>query len=519
VLSSRSRMEKIISDIILDFKKQPRLSSQRGNAILVASSIYEACRYFDLFRKTNSSLKDKVGLVTSYSPHSSDVSKEDTGASTETQKEFMYNLYEEVLGSKNTENYEDFVKAKFTDDPANMKLLIVVSKLLTGFDAPACTYLYIDKSMQDHGLFQAICRVNRLDSDDKQFGYIVDYKDLFTKVEKAVSVYTAELEYDEFELEDIDILLQDRLTAGKERLENALEELHILCEPVAQPKETLQYIQYFCGNTEIELELKATELRRNSLYKKVVALVRAYANISEDLEEAGYSDSDKIQLKKDLDFYIKLRAEIRQASGEVIDLKMYEADMRHLIDTYIQAEESKVISPFEGMPLIDIIINSGISEAINSMPKGIKSNREAIAETIENNVRRKIIKDSLIDPAYFAKMSSLLDELIKERKLKAISYEAYLEKIAEIAKRAKEGKNEETPSILKTRAQRTLYNNIGKDATLAIQIDTAVKTAKRDSWRGNESKENEIKQAIYNIVKDKIETERIFTLIEQQEEY
>ena len=65
-----------------------------------------------------------------------------------------------------------------------MKLLVVVDKLLTGFDAPPCTYLYIDKSMQDHGLFQAICRTNRLDGEDKDFGYIVDYKDLFKKVEK-----------------------------------------------------------------------------------------------------------------------------------------------------------------------------------------------------------------------------------------------------------------------------------------------------------------------------------------------
>ena len=75
----------------------------------------------------------------------------------------------------------------------------MVDKLLVGFDVPPCTYLYIDKSMQDHGLFQAICRVNRLDTDDdKQFGYIVDYKDLFRKVEDAVAVYTSELDYDKF---------------------------------------------------------------------------------------------------------------------------------------------------------------------------------------------------------------------------------------------------------------------------------------------------------------------------------
>ena len=76
-----------------------------------------------------------------------------------------------------------------------MKLLVVVDKLLTGFDAPPCTYMYIDKSMQDHGLFQAICRTNRLDGEDKDFGYIIDYKDLFKKLENAIAVYTSELDH------------------------------------------------------------------------------------------------------------------------------------------------------------------------------------------------------------------------------------------------------------------------------------------------------------------------------------
>ena len=129
--------------------------------------------------------------------------------------------------------------------------------------------------MQDHGLFQAICRVNRLDTDDKDFGYIVDYKDLFSKVENAVAVYTSELDYDTFKKEDCNILLQDRLTKGRERLDNALEEIALLCEPVPAPKTQLEYQHYFCGNPEIEEDLKATEIRRTSLYKSTVALVQS----------------------------------------------------------------------------------------------------------------------------------------------------------------------------------------------------------------------------------------------------
>jgi type I restriction enzyme R subunit len=495
VLSSRSRMERVVTDIVFDFSTKQRLSSQNGNAILVASSIYEACRYYDLFLKTP--LKDKCAIVTSYSPHTSDVTTEDTGASTDTEKEFMYNLYTEILGSKTTEQYEDWAKAKFTDEPANMQLLIVVSKLLTGFDAPSCTYLYIDKSMQDHGLFQAICRVNRLDTEDKQFGYIVDYKDLFKKVENAVAVYTTDLDYDNFEAKDIDIMLQDRLTIGKERLDNALEEIHILCEPVAPPKDSLAYIHYFCGNTEIEAELKAKETQRTALYKKTVSLIRAYANIADEMEEAGYTEHEVISIRKELDHYLKLREEIKQASGETLDLKTYEADMRHLIDTYIQADEPETISPFADMPLLDIIVKSGIADAINSMPNGIKSDQGAIAETIENNVRKKIIKEHLIDPAFFEEMSKLLAEIIKERKANAINYREYLKKIAALAKKVNEGKSEETPEALVTIAQRALYNNLDKNEALAMQIDSAVKNVKRDGWRGNLPKEREIKAEIY----------------------
>jgi type I restriction enzyme, R subunit len=174
VLSSRSRMDRAVNDIIFDFSVKPRLSSERGNAILVASSIYEACKYFTLFQKTL--FKGKCAVVTSYNPQTKDVTQEEVGANTESDKQFIFNTYTELLkdveaqpGMTKTEAYEERAKSLFTKEPANMKLLVVVDKLLTGFDAPPCTYLYIDKSMQDHGLFQAICRTNRLDGEDKDF--------------------------------------------------------------------------------------------------------------------------------------------------------------------------------------------------------------------------------------------------------------------------------------------------------------------------------------------------------------
>ncbi|NOQ63457.1 MAG: hypothetical protein GQ582_02965 [Methyloprofundus sp.] len=419
-----------------------------------------------------------------------------------------------------TETYEDDVKKAFIEQPANMKLLIVVDKLLTGFDAPSCSYLYIDKSMQDHGLFQAICRVNRLDSDDKTFGYIVDYKDLFKNVEHALTVYTEELDYDaEDEATDSDILLKDRLKVGRERLEAALEAIELLCEPVKSPKDHLDYQRYFCGNSEIADDLKETEVKRHGLYKATVVFIRAYANITDEMDAAGYNAAEQKHIKARLEFYLKLREVIRKASGEVIDLKAYEADMRYLIDHYIQATDAKVVSPFKDMSLLDVIVNIGIDEAVDNLPEGIKGNNEAVSETIENNVRSKIIKSHFLDPVYFKEMSTLLDALIKQRKKQAIKYADYLKKMDALVRKVQEGKKDDTPSSLNTTAKRALYHNLGKDESLAVTLDNVVNERKPAYWRGNQAKENTIKQAVYDVLKDVDEVERIFEIIKQQQEY
>ncbi len=523
VLSSKSRMDRVVSDIVFDFGVKPRLNNDRGNAILVASSIHEACKYYTLFQKT--AFKGKCAVVTSYNPQTKDITTEDTGANTETDKEFIYNTYAELLkevtalpGLTKTETYEMLAKEKFKKEPANMKLLIVVDKLLTGFDAPSCTYLYIDKSMQDHGLFQAICRTNRLDGEDKDFGYIVDYKDLFKKVEKAIAVYTSELDYSAGGA-DPQVMMQNRLIKGRERLDSAMETLALLCEPVEPSRGELEHIHYFCGNTEIPEDLKEREPQRAALYKATVALLRAFANIADELEAAGYIETDIRRIKQELDHYIKLREIIRKASGETLDLKAYEADMRHLIDTYIEADEPRKISPFDNMPLLELIVKTGIANAINNLPDGLKANKEAVAETIENNVRSKIIKEHLNDPAYYEKMSALLDEIIAARKSKAVEYEEYLKRIAELANRVEAGQSEETPERLNTPGRRALYNNLNQNEELAIKIDVTAKRIRPDGWRDVQAREQVIKAALYDLLQDEAEVERIFLIIKHQREY
>ena len=160
-----------------------------------------------------------------------------------------------------------------------------------------------------------------------------------------MSVYTSDLDMDDFETEDIEIMLQDRLEAGKKRLDNSLETLALSCEPVEPPKGTLEYQHYFCGNPEMESDLKETAIRRTQLYKNTVTLIRAYANIANELEEAGYSAKQIKRIDKELDSYIKLREQIKKASGETLDMKTYEADMRYLLDAYIPVSYTHLTLP------------------------------------------------------------------------------------------------------------------------------------------------------------------------------
>ncbi len=197
----------------------------------------------------------------------------------------------------------------------------------------------------------------------------------------------------------------------------------------------------------------------------------------------------------------------------------FHRNKHHLIDNYIQADEPRQISPFGDLSLIELIVESGIADAINNMPQGIKSSKQAVAETIENNVRQKIIKEHLIDPAFFEEMSTLLSEVIKERKANAINYEEYLKKIAVIAAKVMAGKKDSTPVALNTPAKRALYNNLQENEDLALKLHDNIMEYKPNGWRGIDTREKVVKKAIYSVLGSIDETERIFEIVKKQVEY
>ncbi|TXH72899.1 MAG: HsdR family type I site-specific deoxyribonuclease [Thiothrix sp.] len=529
VLSSESRLQQIVNDILMDMlpEGRPRLADGSGNAMLVCSSVYQACKVYELFSDTE--LAGKCAIITSYQPTNSSIKGEETGEG-KTEELRKYEIYRKMLAryfnqpedeaAKRVSEFEIKVKEQFKKQPAQMRLLIVVDKLLTGFDAPSATYLYIDKKMQDHGLFQAICRVNRLDGDSKEYGYIIDYKDLFQNIEGAMTDYT-EGAFEGYDKEDISGLLKNRVQQAKAHLEESLEEIRALCEPVKLPRDINDYIEYFVSNNTLDKTLAIqNEPKRVALYKLSGALMRAYAGIANDLTEAGYSAQQAEALKQEVKHYFDAREAVKLASGDYSDAKALEPAMRHIFDQYIRANDSELIASFDKKGLLEVLVDSGITALKSQLPKTLRS-EASMAETIENNIRKVIIDTHAINPKYYDKLSELLDELIQLRLTQAQDYRSYLEKVKALAEQTINRPNEQDyPVSLTSNAMRNLYDNLNRDEALVLSINEAVLTTKRAQWVGHKMKEKQVRIAVGEVVgKEYSKLDELMELIKKQYEY
>jgi type I restriction enzyme R subunit len=231
------------------------------------------------------------------------------------------------------------------------------------------------------------------------------------------------------------------------------------------------------------------------------------------MSEAGYTVTEQNKIEKEVIFYTALKETIGNASGDFIDLKSYEKDMRRLIDTYIKADDSRKIGEFDDYTLLDFVKVQG--EKLGGKGK------EAAAEAIENNIRKKIVEKILINPKYYEKMSAILDELIEARRKGAIAYEDMLDKYIKQVKEIETPENNPRypESIRHSEALRALFDNCGEDENLVVLIDKIVRENKQNGFRHNIFKERNIKQALLDLLKEKDEVERVYKIITEQVEY
>lgn len=507
IYSTKERIERI-GYSILDDLNYGLLKHDWCNAMLIAGSIFQAYRYYKFF--SSSDLKGRCAVVTSYDPTDSDIANNSADNNKTTEAKFKYDWAKksfEEAGVKNADEYEKWAKELFVKRPAQMKLLIVVNKLLTGFDAPCATILYIDNEIKDHTLFQAVCRVNRLGEDikddkgdiivktHKEFGRIVDFKNLFSSIENVVTKFNDGSGFEGLDDVDIDGLLDSAVNKCKEKLlavTEAYEGLKTIWESKSlNDLEALSeyYIKEYDGE-------EPAQARRNIMYSITGSMVTAYNNMSDYFSKTDFT-AEQINHFASLSREAgTVQRKVKQKSGDDFDPKTLDPDMRQLLDQHIRAEDAETFIPSSAdFSFLDLINDStDTKEATEKAINEAGGNANGAAEAIEGKARRVNTDWNSGDAEEYKLFSDKLQALLEELKARNATAKEKIEALIEHIKAIKHGND--APSDLANRRSKALWNNRAtwhapedKDETIRIikTIDEFIYKNAGRNWQDPDS--------------------------------
>ncbi len=309
-------------------------------------------------------------------------------------------------------------------------------------------------------------------------------------------------------------------------MEEALQAVVTLCE-IVDPQTREGFFAYFVyqGNTAPEdqsAECEANAEKREKLYKLVSTLVRRYIDIANDMAKAGYSPTEAAEIKKQVDFYNDLKDEIKLKSGDALDLKFYDPAMRQLIDNYVRAEDSEEIFKLEDISFLELIDLEGES-AIDKLPNQIKNNQRSVAETLVANMRKMIINERPNNPAYFDKISELLNQLILDQKAEKISYKEMIDRMIGKIKEVRGRNKKKYPTTINTSGKQALYDNLEENEDLALSVHEAVVNYAKHGWRNSDvpQKMKQVRNAVKKVLtnNDDEKVSDIMSIIIAQKEY
>ena len=492
IFSSKERIERIGWSVLDDMAKYPMTESW-ANAMLVAGNIEAAYKYYDFFQNQSSdtTLKNRCAVVTSYDPSVNDLRKKTTDPNIEHSEKFKFDMAKQAFANAdqpNAEAYEKWAKETFRKKPGQMKLLIVVDKLLTGFDAPSATHLYIDKEMRDHNLFQAICRVNRLGRDveatdgstiksHKEYGKIIDFKQLFGNITDAITNFNNENGgLGGFDAADIDGLLEDFIAKSKRRLVAARDAYNSLKAEWESKglKDQEELKRYYLTDFEND----PAEDRRQVMYKITGALVIAYTNLSDHMGNAGFDSAESADFRKLATEARNINLLVKQISGDYFDPREKDPEMRALLDRFIKAEEPDVIIPATAdFSFLDMIDDTPTDEVVETAVRVSGSRNQGAAELIEGRVRSVINSHNVKDPELYKRFSVKLDELLQQIKQQSMDYADRMRHLIDMLKEVKNG-GVSFPVGITTKLSKALWNNIASwcaKTTEREQVDAIVK--------------------------------------------
>ena len=478
VASSEQRLELIAWDIASNYNQT--LKGTGFNSMLACNKKVEAVKYYNIFKEEFPEIEVAVVI-------SSPDMREGEGSIDEDTNDIVKKFYINAISNyKNEEEYEETIKSKFIN--GDIDILIVVDKLLTGFDAPKASTLYLDKQIKEHNLLQAIARVNRL-CDGKDYGYIVDYRGLLGELDKALTMYQ-EAGLEEFNEEDIKSSVYYIDTKINNMFE-AYEDLKELFKDIKNKNDLEEY--------EILLE---DEKIRKDFYNKLCKF-GSMLGIILPSDQAYYKiGKEKIsELRKALAFYQKLRKTVKLRYSETIDHKEYEAKMQKLLDNYVVAKEMmRITEP------VDITDAENFDKELEKM-----GTDRGKADTIRTRLTRTISEKSKEDPAYYKKFSTRIEETIEAYRNRRITDSEYLQKMQDIKEDFRKGNSGISyPTNITTENSRAFYGviydkliprmkenaNIEEIGEIALTIEREIESKIKRDWHYNTDIHNEIAQAI-----------------------
>ncbi|BBO90753.1 type I restriction endonuclease subunit R [Desulfosarcina ovata] len=322
------------------------------------------------------------------------------------------------------------------------EVLIVVSKLLTGFDAPRNTVIYLCKELREHTLLQAIARVNRL-YEAKEFGYVIDHVGLLGELDKALTMYSAFEGFDEQDL------------AGT--LASVIEQVRQLPQRYSDLWDVFKTVKNSYDEEAYEVLLADDELRE-SFYQRLAEYSKTLA-IALSTESFGMQTDEKTlrRYKTDLTRFQNLKAAVKLRYAEAIDYRDYEPKIKKLLDTHIQANE--VVQLNEPVNIFDDQMFGQVKESQSVY--GEKTTA-AKADAIAHATKRVITEKMEEDPAFYGKFSKLIQQAIDDFRAKRLSDMAYLEKVIEIRHKVVNRQHDDLPERLVDKENAAAYYGVIK---------------------------------------------------------
>lgn len=497
IASSIQRIELIAFDINEHFRTNYKGTPYK--AMLACNKKVDAIRYYEAFEEFG----DLKTAVVISSPDQREGHDEVNKASQDIEVPFWEKMMK-LYGSE--DNYEESIKDEFVNGD-ELDILIVVDKLLTGFDAPCATVLYIDKPLKEHNLLQAIARVNRL-YEGKDYGYIVDYRGLLVDLDKAMNIYGAGL--DQFDLEDIKGAVHD-----VKEIINKLKSSH------SQLLDIFKTLENKNDPEEYEVILGNDEIRQD--FYDALSEFGKYLGIAIESEEI-YRSIDRNQLeayKRDLKFFQELRRNVKLRYSEGIDHKEYSAKMQKLLDNYISAEEIiHITNP------VDILDEEGFSKELDRL-----GSDRAKADAIRTRLSKTISTKWYEDPAYYKKFSIRIQEALDKYKEHRISEADYVRRMNEIFRDYKTGNTGEGyPGNIRRNEHAKAFYGVIKEIVsetldiegmeeqlgeLSLRIKSIIEEHTKVDWHENMEVHKSIEQDIDDLLFDFKEEEGIELTIEQ----